>query len=48
MVDYDYILILGMEVVDGRVFFRDFLLDLSVVILNEFVVVIYGLDELLG
>lgn len=47
-VDYDYIPTLGMEVVNGRAFSRDFPSDSSGVILNESAVAMYGLDEPLG
>ena len=47
-VDHDYIPTLGMEVVEGRAFSREFPSDSSAVILNESAVAIYGLDEPLG
>lgn len=47
-VDHDYIPTLGMEVVEGRAFSRDFPSDSSAVLLNESAVAMYGLEEPLG
>lgn len=47
-VDHDYIPTLGMEVIEGRAFSRDFPSDSSAVLLNESAVAMYGLEEPLG
>jgi putative ABC transport system permease protein len=47
-VDYDYIATLGMEVLDGRAFSKDFLSDSTSVILNESAVKQMGLENPIG
>ncbi len=47
-VDHEYIPTMGMEIVDGRAFSRDFPSDSSAVILNQSAVEMYGLDDPLG
>ncbi|MEZ5043409.1 MAG: ABC transporter permease [Saprospiraceae bacterium] len=47
-VDQEYIPTLGMEIVQGRAFSREFPSDSSAVILNESAVAMYGLEEPLG
>jgi len=47
-VDHEYVPTLGMEIVEGRAFSRDFPSDSSAVILNQSAVEMYGLDDPLG
>ena len=47
-VDHEYVPTMGMEIVEGRAFSRDFPSDSSAVILNQSAVEMYGLDDPLG
>jgi putative ABC transport system permease protein len=47
-IDHDYIETLGMEIVDGRNFSRDFPSDTSAVLINEAATIQFGLDDPVG
>lgn len=47
-VDHDYVPTLGMEVVEGRAFSREFPSDSSAVLINQAAVAMYKLDDPLG
>lgn len=47
-VDHEYVPTMGMEIVEGRAFSRDFPSDSSAVILNQSAVEMYGLEDPLG
>lgn len=47
-VDYDYITTMGMEIVQGRNFSRDYGTDSSAVIINETTARIYGTEDPIG
>jgi len=47
-VDYDYIKTMGMEIVEGRDFSRDFSTDYSAIIVNEAAVKHFGWDDPIG
>lgn len=47
-IDHDYFETMGMEVIDGRAFSRDFPSDSSAVILNEAAVNMFGFDDPVG
>ena len=47
-VDHDYVRTMGMEIIAGRDFSRDFSTDSSGIILNEAAVKVFGFDEPIG
>ena len=47
-IDYDYIATLGMEIIEGRNFSKDFPTDTAAVILNESAVKMMGLENAVG